>query len=140
MGEIASCLPLKPLRRWLALAAVLSSQIGLGLGCKPTGKECYTLATMELVADAASLFRTRTGRWPTSQEEMWSPPCAGTTCILVRSMQDGWRKEIRLSSADGALRIGSAGPNGRFEVDGDDLWLELLPGGARKGRRVCDER
>lgn len=122
----------KRLGPWI-IAIALASSVGVGGCISPTGKERDTRVSLDVVANAAVLFRGHVGRWPRSQAEMSSPQCAGSSCILLRTIRDGWGKELQILPTGASLRVGSSGPNGRFEADGDDLWLEVLPDGTRRG-------
>lgn len=79
------------------------------------------------IGKAAVLYCKKTGTWPRQVEVMSPPGCSGPECVLDGQLIDPWAKPFRLEFTDGNLVVVSAGPNGVFEKDGDDIRTVVAP-------------
>jgi len=99
--------------------------IGLVLSaCVPECGQRQRLVRVDLaqLKDASLAFRSATGRWPSSLQEMAPPSCRGPTCTLREIHNDPWGHPYELAITPERIRVASSGPNGR-SGDEDDVDL-----------------
>ena len=97
--------------------------LGGEVGCDFDSRVSLAQAKEDSLATAARIYCSRNGTWPTSMEDMVPPSCKGKLCLLEKPIVDPWGRPFRFEIEGRSLVITSAGPNGVFEVNGDDIRL-----------------